>query len=61
MGNDWWVLAGSDHPRLGRVIVQMQASLLIWQILAAGREARQRKQILQPKLKALRPINIKEL
>lgn len=33
----------------------------MWQILATGSEARQRKQVLQLHLKALGDINIKEL
>lgn len=63
MNNGWWVLAdvSLNCPKLGHVIVQMQVSLLMWQILSAGSEARQRKQVLQLKLKALRDSNTKEL
>lgn len=63
MSNSWWVLAdvSLNCPKLGCIIVQMQASLTMWQIRAAGSEARQRKQVLKLKLKALRDVSIKEL
>lgn len=64
MDNSWGILADLcllTVPNLCLVIVQMQASFLTWQILAAGSESRQRKQVLQLKLKALGDANMKEL